>query len=140
MQTNVGRVLGPVGWALTLAADAGKGAAGVLLGGMLATGVPAVAVAGGLGAVLGHCFTPWLRWRGGKGVATMLGAFGVMSPWASAVALIAFALVAGWSRTVSLASLSAALLLPIGGLVTGEPTGGSGGCGAGGGRRCRAPR
>lgn len=120
--TNVGRVLGPVGWALALAADAGKGAVGVLLGSMLATGVPVVAVAGGVGAVLGHCFTPWLQWRGGKGVATMFGAFGVMSPWVAVIALIAFALVVGWSRTVSLASLSAALLLPIGGLVMGEHT------------------
>ncbi|HJO03911.1 MAG TPA: glycerol-3-phosphate acyltransferase [Acidobacteriota bacterium] len=119
--TNVGRLLGPAGWALTLAADAGKGAAGVWLGSVLAVGVPSVAVAGGVGAVLGHCYTPWLRGRGGKGVATMLGAFGVLSPVATGISVVAFALVAGCYRTVSLASLSAAALLPIVVFARGEP-------------------
>ncbi len=112
--TNVGRLLGPVGWTTTLAADAGKGAVSALLGGMLASGGSVPAVAGAVGAVLGHCFTPWLRGRGGKGVATMFGAFGVLTPWASLVALLSFGLVAGWFRTVSLASLSAAVLLALG--------------------------
>lgn len=119
--TNVGRLLGPAGWTVTLAADAGKGAVGVLVGGMLADGVPATAVAGGVGAVLGHCFTPWLRGRGGKGVATMLGAFSLLSPWVTLAALVVFAVVAGWHRTISLASLSAALTLPTGSLAVGEP-------------------
>lgn len=119
--TNVGRLLGPGGWATTLAADAGKGAVGALFGGALAAGMPAAAVAGGVGAVLGHCFTPWLRGRGGKGVATMFGAFGLLTPWATLASLLVFVLVAGAFRTVSLASLCAAVLLPIGSVAVGEP-------------------
>ena len=93
--TNVGRLLGPAGWAITLAADAGKGAVAVLIGGALAGDAPTAALAGGVGAVLGHCYTPWLQWQGGKGVATMMGAFGLMSPWATVAALVAFAFVGG---------------------------------------------
>ena len=119
--TNVGRLLGPAGWAITLAADAGKGAVAVLIGGALAGDAPTAALAGGVGAVLGHCYTPWLQWQGGKGVATMMGAFGLMSPWATVAALVAFAFVGGWYRTVSLASLSAAALLPFACLALGEP-------------------
>ncbi len=119
--TNVGRLLGPAGWATTLAADAGKGAAGVLLGGMLASAGPVPGVAGAVGAVLGHCFPPWLRGRGGKGVATMFGAFGVLSPVATLMALAAFGLVAAWFRTVSMASLSAAVLLPVASWLVNDP-------------------
>jgi acyl phosphate:glycerol-3-phosphate acyltransferase len=56
--------------ALTLLGDALKGTAAVLLGSLAG---PETAVFAGLGAFLGHCFPPWLKFRGGKGVATYLG-------------------------------------------------------------------
>ena len=111
--TNVGRELGPVGWVLTLLADAGKGAAGVWIGGLITGGSAAGFAAGALGAVLGHCFTPWLRGKGGKGVATMLGAFGLLTPYAIALVVGVFAATVIVARTVSAASLAAAVALPI---------------------------
>jgi glycerol-3-phosphate acyltransferase PlsY len=118
--TNVGRLLGPAGWLLTLLADAGKGCAGVWVGGLIA-GSPAGPAAGAVGAVLGHCFTPWLRGRGGKGVATMIGAFGFLTPASMLGAIAAFAGVVLFSRFVSLGSLVAASALPAIMLARGEP-------------------
>ena len=89
-------------------ADAGKGAAAVLLGGG-GTG----SVAAGVAAVIGHVYPVWLRFRGGKGVATASGAFGVLSPLPAAIAAAAFALTVYRSRFVSLGSIAAAVVLPI---------------------------
>lgn len=118
--TNVGRVLGRPGWVATLLADAGKGALAVVLAGLLfpdSAWAPALA---GFAAILGHCFTPWLGFRGGKGVATMLGTFLVLAPVATAGAAVLFALVATASRFVSLASLGAAVALPALAWLTGS--------------------
>lgn len=105
--TNVGRVLGPRGAAMTLALDAAKGAAAVVATERLGGDSTAVAAAG-LGAILGHCYTPWLGFRGGKGVATMLGTFLALEPLAVAGVAAVFVAVAGITRFVSLASLLAA--------------------------------
>lgn len=119
--TNVGRVLGRAGWVATLLADAGKGALAVLLASGLPTSGPWAPALAGLAAILGHCFTPWLGFRGGKGVATMLGTFLVLAPLATAGAAVTFALVAVASRFVSLASLAAATALPLLAWATGRP-------------------
>lgn len=110
--TNVGRVLGRPGWTATLLLDAGKGALAVWLAGLWLSGAPAAAAAG-FGAILGHCFTPWLSFRGGKGVATMIGVFLVLAPIALLPALIVFALVVVVSRMVSAGSLAAVVALPV---------------------------
>jgi acyl phosphate:glycerol-3-phosphate acyltransferase len=70
-------------------------------------------VAAGFFALLGHCFPLWLRFRGGKGVATAAGAFAALCPEAMITALILFALVVWFWRYVSLGSLAAAATIPL---------------------------
>ena len=108
--TNVGRSAGRVAGALTLLLDAGKGAFGPGLA--LATGAgPAWAAACGAAAIAGHCWTPWLGGRGGKGVATLIGAFVALDAAAAAAGGLAFAATLAWTRIVALASLALSLVL-----------------------------
>jgi glycerol-3-phosphate acyltransferase PlsY len=116
--TNVSRVLGVRGGLFVLLLDAAKGAFGVwaaiaLGGALLGGGRIALPWAGALGAVLGHCYTPWLRLRGGKGVATLLGAFGFAAPGPTALAAVVLVLTAALGRMMSLASLCGAVALPL---------------------------
>jgi glycerol-3-phosphate acyltransferase PlsY len=110
--TNVARTAGLRLGALTLLADISKGAAPV----GLALAVPAqlwVAELSGLAAFLGHLYSPLLRGRGGKGVATAVGVFAVLAPWAVLAATLIFAAVAAATRLVSLASIVAATALAV---------------------------
>ena len=66
-----------------------------------------------LAAVLGHMFPVWLRFRGGKGVATAIGAFALLFPHALLLAIVLFVVVVAVTRYVSLGSILAALLFPI---------------------------
>lgn len=72
-----------------------------------------VALAAGTASVLGHVFSPWMRFRGGKGVATGAGMFTALSPPSAIVCALVFSAVLGLSRRMSLASLSAAVALPV---------------------------
>ena len=108
--TNVGRVLGRKAGLAVLLADALKGLAAVLLAALIG---PAASAAAAFGAVAGHCYSPWLRGRGGKGVATMFGAFAVLAPVCAAIAAIALAAVAALTRTMSAGSLAAAVALVV---------------------------
>ena len=110
--TNVARSLGPWAGILTLALDVGKGAAAVWGAGRLA-GSPGVAMAAGLAAVAGHVFPVYLGFRGGKGVATGLGAFLVLDPIAAAGAALVFLAAVAVSRRVSAGSILAAASLPV---------------------------
>ena len=75
--------------------------------------VTAMGVAGLFGALVGHSFSCFTRFKGGKGVATGAGGFAVLFPWGALIALTAFALVLALTRYVSLGSMIAAVTLPV---------------------------
>lgn len=89
-------------------ADMAKGAGAVMLAG---SGVAAVAA--GVAAVVGHIYPVWLGFKGGKGVATASGVFGVLSPWPTLIAAAAFGVTVARTRYVSLGSIVASVLLPV---------------------------
>ena len=64
-------------------------------------------------AILGHMFTVWLRFKGGKGVATAVGAFAALAPRAIVVALVLFVIVVALTRYISLGSMVAAVTFPL---------------------------
>jgi len=109
--TNVLRAHGK-GLAVAVALlDIGKGTAAVLLV-RLVTADPRYAAAAGLTAVLGHVFPLFSGFRGGKGVATAVGAFLALAPLATVICLTVFLLIVAVSRYVSLGSVVAIVLLP----------------------------
>lgn len=71
----------------------------------------------GVTAILGHVFSIYLKFKGGKGVATAAGVYGLLSPMAFAFALFAFIIIVAITRYVSLGSITAALVLLISQLV-----------------------
>ncbi len=109
--TNVLRSAGKAAGALALVLDVGKGAAASVLAGRLAPGEAALPAAAAVAAVVGHMFPVWLRFHGGKGVATGLGAFAPLAPTAALGATFTFAVVALATRFVSLGSVSGAVVL-----------------------------
>jgi glycerol-3-phosphate acyltransferase PlsY len=111
--TNVARVVGPLAGVLTLLLDAAKGGVAVWLAARWTHGESLAMVLAGLFAMLGHCFPVWLRFRGGKGVATAAGVFLALCPAAMLAATILFLLVVGFWRFVSLGSIAAAAALPL---------------------------
>ena len=110
--TNVARAAGVAAGLLTLVLDAGKGAAAVWAVGRGLDG-PTAAAGAAVAAVLGHVFPVFLRFRGGKGVATATGAFLVLASWPALAAGAVFLAVVGISRYVSLGSICAAGALPL---------------------------
>jgi acyl phosphate:glycerol-3-phosphate acyltransferase len=103
--TNVARVIGIGPGLLVLALDALKGAAAALLATRYCGTDWVIAIAG-FAAIAGHCFSPFLGGKGGKGVATALGAFAVVAPALALVGIAVFLLVAGRTRVPALGSLS----------------------------------
>jgi glycerol-3-phosphate acyltransferase PlsY len=109
--TNAGRVLG-VKWGVVVGVlDVLKGLVPTLLALWLADRFTAYVV--GLACVLGHVLSPFLRGRGGKGVATSLGAVIVVVPWFALVMLAVFGLMLWLTRWVAGSSLVAAALLGL---------------------------
>ncbi len=112
--TNVTRRAGKGAGVLTLALDAMKGALAVLLARWWLTadfGINWLVAGVALAVIVGHCFPIWLRFRGGKGVATGLGVFLVLVPAAVGLVAIVFLLVVWRTRYVSLGSITAAALM-----------------------------
>lgn len=122
--TNAARALGKGIGVLVLLCDAGKAAVPLLIARRVFAGEPQldwILAVGGFGAVLGHMFSPWLRFRGGKGVATGLGVFVVLAPIPAAIAGAAWVVLYGLTRVSSVGSLFAIALLPTALAVRADP-------------------
>jgi len=119
--TNVARTAGRGAALVTLAGDVAKGLVPVLLARRLAPGPWALAGVG-IAAVVGHVYSVWVRFSGGKGVATACGVFLGMAPLALAPAVGVFITVVLVTRYVSLASVAAEVALPLAGAVFGYAT------------------
>jgi len=114
--TNATRALGRAGGVAVFLLDFGKGLVPVLaLPPLVAWGASprTVAVSVGAAAVLGHCFPPWLRFRGGKGVSTCAGAVMGVDPALVAVGVLAWLAVALSTRYAGLASLALVGAFPL---------------------------
>ena len=118
--TNAMRVLGKPAGILVLLLDALKGYAAtaflppLLLAGLgVTTPAPGLLpLLAGICAVLGHNYTCWLKFKGGKGIATTAGVYLALAPWAVLIALVVFLLAVAATRYVSVGSIAAAVALP----------------------------
>lgn len=117
---NVMRALGVRPGILAAALDIAKGAVGVLVAERLSGDARAGAI-GGLAAITGHIYPIWLRFRGGKGVATACGVFSVLTPLAVAPAALLFFATVWYTKYISLGSVIACLALPPIAYATGSP-------------------
>jgi glycerol-3-phosphate acyltransferase PlsY len=119
--TNVFRTLGTTAGVIVLVVDALKGYAACtwLCDGALGfmkiptTNAELYRIIAGISAVLGHNFTCWLKFKGGKGIATSAGVFVALAPLALGIALGVWIIVFALSRYVSIASIAAAVALPV---------------------------
>lgn len=117
--TNVVRVLGWRAGIAVAVLDMAKGAVAVQLALLLAPaslspeGLDWVLIGSAIAAVLGHSYSPYIKMRGGKGVATAAGALAFITPLAFVIMLVAFFAVSAISRMVSLGSITVAAMYPI---------------------------
>lgn len=117
--TNAMRVLGKPAGIFVLLMDALKGFGAVWLCTVFAKNFNAGAdletlrVIAGIGAVLGHNYTCWLKFKGGKGIATTAGVYLALAPWSLLIALGVFIVALLTTRIVSVASMAAAVALPV---------------------------
>jgi len=111
--TNVVRT---TGWAVgvaTLLLDIAKGFLAVWAAGRLTGGDMRWMAAAAVVVMLGHAYTVFLRFRGGKAVASFVGAFLYLTPLALTAVLVVFVAVVAWSRYISLGSIVAAAVFPL---------------------------
>jgi acyl phosphate:glycerol-3-phosphate acyltransferase len=118
--TNVARVMGIGPGLLVLALDALKGALAAILASRFC-GMDWVIAVAGFAAILGHCFSPFLGGKGGKGVATALGVFVVVAPALALVGIAVFLVVAGRTRVPALGSLAGIGSATVYAFATGAP-------------------
>lgn len=113
--TNVTRKAGKGAGIVTLVLDALKGFAAVWLARWLTgeTGTSWIVASAAVLAVIGHCFPVWLKFKAGKGVATGLGVFLAIVPWAVLAAIVLFVVIVWRTRFVSLGSIAAAAFIPL---------------------------
>jgi glycerol-3-phosphate acyltransferase PlsY len=118
---NVMRASGVTAGLLVATLDIAKGAASVWMAERVGGGAALAAVAG-LAAIVGHIYPVWLRFRGGKGVATACGVFSMLTPLAVPPALAIFAAVVWLTQYVSLGSVLASMAVPPIAYALGSPT------------------
>lgn len=111
--TNVMRRAGAVAGVVTLVLDTAKGYLAVAAAGWITGGVAWVMAAAGVAALLGHILPVYLRFRGGKGVATGLGVFAALAPRSVLLVLLVFGVVLAVFRYVSLGSMVATAAFPV---------------------------
>jgi len=111
--TNVLRTSGTLAGILTLILDAAKGVLAVWLADILTHGDVFHMSCAALAVLLGHAFSPYLKFTGGKGVASFLGAFGYLTPIPTLVVTLIFILVVVMTRYLSLGSIVGAALFPF---------------------------
>ena len=111
--TNVLRTTGRAAGIATLLLDIGKGYLAVWIAGQLTEMSPLWMSAAALAVMLGHAFPVFLGFRGGKAVASFVGAFLCLTPLALAVVTVVFVGVVIWTRYISLASIVGAVTFPL---------------------------
>lgn len=119
--TNVARVAGKKLGALVLLLDAAKGSGPVLLGLWLARENAGLHVAIAAAAFIGHVFPVWLKFKGGKGVATALGVLLVLMPISALVGFVAWVIILATTRVSSIGSLVGAVLAIVSSFILGYP-------------------
>lgn len=110
--TNVLRTAGVRAAVLAMALDGIKGTIAVLAAQSISAGL-AASVMAALASVVGHVYPVWLRFRGGKGVATAAGAFAVLAPVALGVATTVFVIAVAMTRFISVGSIAGAITLVV---------------------------
>jgi acyl phosphate:glycerol-3-phosphate acyltransferase len=112
--TNAMRVLGKPAGIFVLIMDCAKGYVAVWFCNMVLKAPQETDfVIAGIFAVLGHNYPCWLKFKGGKGIATSAGVFLALAPWAALVALVIFILAVLVTKYVSVGSIAAAIALPV---------------------------
>jgi len=118
--TNAWRILGKGPGLLVFTADLLKGVLGVALG-LYFVGTPLAMILGGIAAIIGHGWSVFLSFKGGKGVATGLGVVTMLMPHVTLVILGVWIAIVFFSKYVSLGSVIAAALVPIIAYIFDEP-------------------
>ncbi len=122
--TNVSRRAGRVAGVITLILDALKGVLAVIVAKSIwnPDNTDWLIAAAAVAVIIGHIFPIWLRFRGGKGVATGAGVFLALAPLAVLCAGVVFVAVVAWKKFVSLGSIAAAVTIPVYSSIAGNST------------------
>jgi acyl phosphate:glycerol-3-phosphate acyltransferase len=111
--TNVLRTTGKAAGIATLLLDIAKGYLATWVTGRLSGNDPVWLALASLAVIAGHAYPVFLRFKGGKAVATFIGAFLYLTPAAVAATTLIFVVIAAWSRTISMGSICGAASFPL---------------------------